>query len=206
MQLDQGQKGFSFSKEGPLDMRMNPQNPLTAKEIVNEWPEEKLGKIFRDLGEEPRWRRAAEAIASSRQKQEIDTTKQLADIILSALGFSGRKKLHPATLIFQALRIAVNDELGSLEIALKKALSLLAPGGRMGVLSFHSLEDRIVKNIFRSAARPARSKREAKAQGIESMFHLLTKKPLVPTEQETRVNPRARSAKLRFIEKLGFQG
>lgn len=206
MQLDQGQKGFSFSKEGPLDMRMNPQNPLTAKEIVNEWPQEKLGEIFRDLGEEPRWRRAADAIVSSRKKKAIDTTTQLAEIVLSALGFSGRKKLHPATLIFQALRIAVNDELGSIETALKKALALLAPGGRLGVLSFHSLEDRIVKNIFRSAARPARSKREAKAQGIEPLFRLVTKKPLTPTSEEIRFNPRARSAKLRFIEKLGFLG
>lgn len=185
-------------------MRMNPHGALTAKKIVNEWPQQKLGEIFREFGEEPRWRRAAEAICTAREKQTIETTKQLVDIILSAFGLGGRKKLHPATLIFQALRIAVNDELGAIETALKKALNFLAPGGRMGVLSFHSLEDRIVKNIFKSAAQPARSKREAKAQGIVSSFRLLTKKPLVPTSEEARDNPRSRSAKLRFIEKLGF--
>lgn len=198
MQLDKGDKGFSFSKEGPLDMRMDPHAPLTASQIVNQWPEKKLADLFRDYGEEPRWRQAARAIVESRRSQKIETTKQLADIIVSSLGFKGKKKLHPATLIFQALRICVNHELESIQAALSKAISWLSPGGRIGVISFHSLEDRIVKNIFRTAAHP-HSKRQV---GPEPLLRLLTKKPLVPSEEETRRNPRARSAKLRFGEKL----
>lgn len=182
-------------------MRMNPANPLTAKEIVNTWPEKELAQIFRELGEERRWRRAAEAICEARKKQPIETTKQLVDILVSSLGHFGKKRLHPATLIFQALRISVNDELGVVERALQKAIDLLAPEGRIGVLSFHSLEDRIVKNIFRAAAQSRRAKRGQEAE-IPTL-RLLTKKPLVPSQAEARRNPRARSAKLRFAEKVG---
>lgn len=198
MQLDKGSKGFSFSKEGPLDMRMDPKAPLTAYQIVNQWPEKKLADLFREYGEEPRWRQAAHAITEARRSQRIETTKQLADIIISSLGFKGKKKLHPATLIFQALRICVNQELESIQTALSKAIGWLSSGGRIGVISFHSLEDRIVKNMFRTAAHP-HSKRQV---GPEPTLRLLTKKPLVPTEEEMRKNPRARSAKLRFGEKL----
>lgn len=197
MQLDRGEKGFSFSKEGPLDMRMDKTAALTAKEIVNKWPEQKLGELFREFGEEPRWRRAAEAICAARKKGSIETTLQLSEILSAALSYT-RKKLHPATLVFQALRICVNDELGQIKTALQKAIDLLDVGGKIGVLSFHSLEDRIVKNIFRDAAHaPKRSK-------ITPTLKLLTKKPLEPTFAEACQNPRARSAKLRFAEKLGF--
>ena len=188
MQFDLAEKGFSFSKEGPLDMRMDQRMPLTAEEIINRWPEKKLAEIFRDYGEEPRWRRAAHAIVEARRKQKIKTTTALASVIVQTLGRS-KKTLHPATLIFQALRIAVNEELEALKEGLLKAIERLSSGGRIGVISFHRLEDRIVKEFFKSAER-------------EKRCRLLTKKPLVPTSQEIRRNPRARSAKMRFAEKI----
>ena len=196
MQFDKDYKGFSFSKDGPLDMRMNPLDKLTAKEIINKWSEEALGKIFRELGEEPRWRQAAQAIVAARKKQAIETTKQLSDVICDMS--KGRGKLHPATLIFQALRIAVNRELDVLIEGLTKAMDLLSAEGRIGVISFHSLEDRIVKNIFRNAATPIREGKEK----LIPMMKLLTKKPLIPSLAEIRRNHRARSAKLRFAEKI----
>jgi len=196
MQLDKGYKGFSFSKEGPLDMRMDPKSKLNAQEIVNKYSEKELGHIFRDFGEDRQWRRAAQVIVENRRKQPIETTKQLADLLISALGFNGKKKLHPATLIFQALRIAVNHELEAIQKGLTKALSFLSKSGRMGVLSFHSLEDRVVKNIVKSAS--FRKKGDSSLPVLKT----LTKKPLVPTLAEIRQNPRARSAKLRFAEKL----
>lgn len=189
MQLDQGEKGFSFMKEGPLDMRMDPTSSLTAWEIVNRWSEKELGELFRDLGEEPRWRKVAKVIVEARKKKKMETTTELAAIICSALGGSSKKKLHPATLIFQALRMCVNTELESAERGIKNALKFLAPGGRLGVLSFHRGEDRLVKNIFRDAA---------KLSGVR----LLTKKPRVPTLAEIRANARCRSAKLRFAERV----
>lgn len=199
MQLDRAEKGFSFMKEGPLDMRMDPSGSLTAEEIVNNWSEKELGRIFKEFGEEPRFRKAAEVICAARQKQPIRTTKQLADILASSI--HGKKRLHPATLVFQALRIYVNDELGSIERALIAAIQKLAPGGRVGVVSFHSLEDRIVKNIFRDASKVA-SKRE-RGEKKPPLLRLLTKKPLTATHIEIRQNPRARSAKLRFAERVG---
>lgn len=197
MQFDKEYKGFSFSKDGPLDMRMNPSDPLTAKEIINKWSEDLLGKIFREFGEEPRWRQAAKAIVAARRKQPIETTIQLSNVIC---GMSqGRGKLHPATLIFQALRIAVNRELDVLSEGLTKAMDWLSPEGRIGVISFHSLEDRIVKNIFRTASTPVRQGKEK----LDPMMKLLTKKPLIPSLKEIRLNPRARSAKLRFAQRMG---
>ncbi len=197
MQLDKGYKGFSFSKEGPLDMRMDPEAQLTAKEVVNHYSEKELAAIFRDLGEERQWRRAAGAIVEARRKKPFETTKQLADFLVTALGFKGgKKKLHPATLIFQALRIVVNHELEAIQTGVSKAISFLAQGGRMGVLSFHSLEDRIVKNLFKEAS--FRKKGDSRLP----LLKLLTKKPLVPAFAEIRLNPRARSAKLRFAEKV----
>lgn len=199
MQFDQNEKGFSFSKEGPLDMRMDPSLPLSAKEVVNRWSEEKLGDIFREFGEEPRWRKAAKAVIDARRKSPIETTKQLADILMQTIG-KAKKHLHPATLIFQALRICVNQELESIKTALPKAIDWLSAKGRMGVISFHSLEDGIVKSIFKEASKlPV--KRE-KGAFKHPLLHLLTKKPLVPSEAEKRVNPRSRSAKLRLAEKL----
>lgn len=197
MQFDQGHKGFSFSKEGPLDMRMNPESQLTAEEIVNQWSEKELGEVFREYGEEPRWRQAAKAIAIARKKHPIKTTKELAEIIVSACRTRIKKRLHPATLIFQALRICVNKELDVLAETLSKVIHILAPEGKIGVISFHSLEDRIVKNIFRDAATPKREGREK----LIPMLKLLTKKPIVPSFREIRANPRATSAKMRFAQK-----
>jgi 16S rRNA (cytosine1402-N4)-methyltransferase len=190
MQLDLPEKGFSLYKEGPLDMRMDPENPWSAERVVNTLPESELGRIFCELGEEPRWRAAAKAIVEGRKKRKIKTTTDLTDILRPVLTWGGRrgKKIHPMTLIFQAIRIFVNDELGAIQEGLPLAIDLLAPGGRLGVLTFHSLEDRIVKHIFRAFA--------AEKKGL-----ILTKKPLIAGREEIRFNPRSRSAKLRFIEK-----
>jgi 16S rRNA (cytosine1402-N4)-methyltransferase len=198
MQFDRAYKGFSFSKEGPLDMRMDPEGSLTAKEIVNRWTEKKLGDLFREYGEDPRWKRAAKAIVEARRKKTIETTTDLAEIISEALRTRTKGKLHPATLVFQALRICVNRELESLEEGLSKAIDLLSPGGRIGVISFHSLEDRIVKNFFKEASFVSAKNKQHDVPRLR----LVTKKPLVPTLAEIRANPRARSAKMRFAEKL----
>lgn len=200
MQLEQGEKGFSFLKEGPLDMRMDLRDSLTAREIINQWSQEKLEWLFREYGEEKRWRRAAKVIVEARKRNPIETTKELGELIASAVGRT-KKKLHPATLIFQALRICVNRELEAIQSALPKAIAFLRTGGRIGVMSFHRLEDRIVKTIFKeAAARP--SKRDKTAQKPQPLLKLWTKKPSVPTAKEIRFNFRARSAKLRFAEKL----
>ena len=151
MQFDQKERGFSLKHDGPLDMRMDPTTDTSAKEIVNEWSEKDLGDCIREFGEESFWRKAARAIVDARRKKKIETTKELADIVMSAIPQRG-KKIHPATQVFQALRVCVNRELESLEDAIKQALGLLKKGGIMGAISFHSLEDRIVKNIFREAA------------------------------------------------------
>lgn len=199
MQLDKGYKGFSFSKEGPLDMRMDPTSELTAEEIVNSWSETELGEIFRDYGEEPRWKRAAKAIVEARRKAKFKTTTQLSEVILNALKTPLKGKWHPATLIFQALRICVNRELDVISEGISKAIQFLSPGGRIGVISFHSLEDRIVKNLFRQASqRPPKNQIDAPLP----LLKLLTKKPIAPTLKEIRMNPRSRSAKLRFAERL----
>lgn len=202
MQFDQPEKGFSFMRNGPLDMRMNPHSPLTAAEVVNQWPEGELGRVFRDYGEEKFWRRAAHAIVQARKEKPIEDTFTLADILTQALP-KQKKHIHPATLIFQALRICVNRELEILEIAIPMAIEALAPGGRLGVISFHSLEDRIVKNAMRFAASD-----KLHTSGIGGMFldkepqvELVTKKPVTPSDEEIEKNPRSRSAKLRVIEK-----
>ncbi len=199
MQLDHREKGFSFLKEGPLDMRMDPRADLSAKDIVNSWSEKDLGELFKKYGEEPRWRKAAKAIVEERRKSPIQTTTQLAKTIADALKSPLKGKWHPATLIFQALRICVNGELDAIAEGVFKALKLLSKGGIIGAISFHSLEDRIVKNIFKEAsATPKKRDR----QPILPLLRLLTKKPLTPSLREVRLNPRARSAKLRFAEKL----
>ncbi len=199
MQFDKGYKGFSFSKEGPLDMRMDPTAELTAKEVVNSWPEAELATIFRDFGEEPRWRRAAKAVVDARRKKKIETTTELAKVISEALKTPLKGKWHPATLVFQALRMCVNRELDTIAEGVSKAIHMLSQGGKLGVISFHSLEDRIVKNIFKQAS--ARPKKYDKAAPLP-FLKLLTKKPIAPTLQEIRLNPRSRSAKLRFAEKI----
>jgi 16S rRNA (cytosine1402-N4)-methyltransferase len=191
MQLDRPEKGFSFSKQGPLDMRMDVSQDLTAEIVVNSFSEKELGRIFRELGEEPRWRAAAKAIAEGRKKKKLKTTVDLTEALKHVLTWSGRrgKKIHPMTLVFQALRIFVNNELGAIEEVIPQAIELLKPGGRLGIISFHSLEDRIVKHAFKKFAQ-------------EKKIILLTKKPLCAGLAEIRRNPRSRSAKMRFIEKL----
>lgn len=199
MQLDRDYRGFSFSKEGPLDMRMDLTSELTAKEIVNRWPEQELANLFRDLGEDPRHKRAAKAIVEARRKTPIITTTQLAEVIVTALKTPLRGKWHPATLIFQALRMCVNRELDAIAEGVSKAVHLLSQGGRIGVMSFHSLEDRIVKNIFKEcSAEP----KKANPGAPLPILRLLTKKPFAPIFTEVKKNPRCRSAKLRFAEKL----
>jgi 16S rRNA (cytosine1402-N4)-methyltransferase len=201
MQLDQSKRGFSFSKEGPLDMRMDASEELTAKKVVNSWPEKKLADLFRDMGEEPRWRQAAKAIVQARAKKPIETTTELAHVLSEAVG-GGKKRLHPATLVFQALRICVNKELESIQQGLQKALHFLSSQGRIGVISFHSLEDRIVKCLFKDAAKKVQEMADQKEKHLFPMIEILTKKPLVCSKKEERENPRARSAKLRFAEKI----
>lgn len=198
MQLDREERGFSFRKEGPLDMRMDLSSQLTAEDIVNSWSEKELGTCIREYGEEPFWRKIAKAIVEARRHGKIKTTSQLAEIVLNTI--SSTKKTHPATLVFQALRICVNRELEHLEDALKQAISLLSKGGKIGVISFHSLEDRIVKQIFKAASEPIRDLRGKKIG--EPQLRLLTKKPIIPQFREIRANRRARSAKMRFVERV----
>jgi 16S rRNA (cytosine1402-N4)-methyltransferase len=204
MQFDLAEKGFSFMHNGPLDMRMNPFNPLTAEVVVNTWSEEDLGMIFRKYGEEKRWRKAAYAIVTARKTESLKTTFDLVNVLKNALPSYNKKGIHPATLIFQALRICVNDELRVIEEALPQAIEYLRPGGRLSVISFHSLEDRIVKNAMRFAASD-----KVDTSGIGGIFldkeplvKILTRKPVTPTLQEIAKNPRSRSAKLRVIERL----
>lgn len=185
MQLDQRERGFSFMGDAPLDMRMDPEGELTAEEIVNRYSEAELARILFEYGEERRSRQVAKAIVDARRKKKIRTTKELVEIIKPV---ATRGRLHPATLVFQALRIVVNDELGQLEKGLKGAIQHTSPGGRIAAISFHSLEDRIVKNVFRDAR--------------EEVL-ILTKKPIGPSAEEMRANPRSRSAKLRAAERIG---
>jgi 16S rRNA (cytosine1402-N4)-methyltransferase len=203
MQLDNHQRGFSFSKDGPLDMRMDTTQPLTAQEIINYWSEDDLGYIFREYGEEKRWRLAARTIVHGRKDHEITTTKALVDLLSPHFKWNPKKGINPLTLIFQGLRIAVNGELEILQKALLDCIQALAPGGRLAVITFHSLEDRIVKNTFRHAADDKES-----SIGIGGLFltkiptvNLITRKALMPKLEEIGINPRARSAKLRVVEK-----
>jgi 16S rRNA (cytosine1402-N4)-methyltransferase len=192
-QLDTPGRGFSFAVDAPLDMRLDPTGGDTAADLVNETPEDELADLIYRYGEERGSRRIARLIAEARRRRPIATTSELAELVARALG-GRRGKIHPATRTFQALRIAVNRELESLERALPQAIDLLAPGGRVAVISFHSLEDRIVKLFFRAESgyggeRPAR-------------LQIITKKPIEATEAEARANPRSRSAKLRVAEKM----
>ena len=186
-QLERAERGFSLSKEGPLDMRMDQNQTLTAAIVVNTWNEAKLADIFYRYGQEPRARAIARRIVKYRP---VSSTAQLADIIAPV--WPGRSRLHPATRAFQAIRIAVNSELAQLEASLPLWLELLAPGGRMAIISFHSLEDRLVKSFFTEHA-----------QGrYDSQLQLLTKKPITAGSIEIVSNPRARSAKLRAAVKI----
>ena len=191
-QLDDQARGFSFTKDGPLDMRMDQTSEMTAADLVNGRAEQELADIIFQYGEERYSRRIARAIVRERNHRPIDTTGALASLVAGAVPSAYRHgRIHCATRTFQALRIAVNRELERLEPSLRDAADVLAPMGRICVVSFHSLEDRIVKHTFRSLA-----------QGPAARLSLLTKKPILPTEQECRENPRARSAKLRVAERL----
>ena len=204
-QLDDGQRGFSYMADAPLDMRMNGEDSLDAKQIVNQWSYEELKRILYDYGEERFAPRIATAICKRREEREIETTLELVDIIRSAMPPSAlREKQHPAKRSFQAIRIAVNDELGSVERVMKKAVPLLKPGGRLAVITFHSLEDRIVKNAMAEAAKGCTCPREFPVCvcGKKPQVKLITRKPIVSGEEELERNPRARSAKLRICEKL----
>lgn len=192
MQLDRVERGFSFQGEGPLDMRMDPEANLTAREIVNRWKEEDLVRILREYGEEPRARAVARAILAARKKKKLETTRDLVEAVRGVA--KGKKHLHFATLTFQAIRIAVNDELGELERGIRAGIKALCPGGRIAVISFHRLEDRIAKQCFREM--------EYKEKTESGCLEVLTKKPLEPSEEEIKINPRSRSAKLRAAEKL----
>ncbi len=201
-QLAEASRGFSFLASGPLDMRMDPRTDLTAAEIVNTWPQEKLAEIIYRYGEETRSRRIARAIVVARP---LHTTADLAATVARAVG--GREaggRIHPATRTFQALRITVNDELAALEAALPQAIRLLTPGGRVAVITFHSLEDRIVKQFFQREAQDCLCPTGLPACrcGHRATVRIITRKPIQPDEHETAANPRSRSAKLRIAERL----
>lgn len=200
-QLDAGARGFSFRFDGPLDMRMG-DSPTTAADLVNDWEEVELRRLFWELGEEKSSRRIAAWIVSEREKKPFTTTGQLARGIESLLGRRGRT--HPATKVFQALRMEVNDELGELRRFLEIAPDLLAPGGRLAIISFHSLEDRIVKRTFREASRVEIDRPEwpAPRANPNCVYRLLTRKGVAPSPSEISRNPRSRSSRLRVVERL----
>lgn len=209
-QLDARERGFSYHDDAPLDMRMDPSQALSAREIVNEWPEDALAKILRDYGEENWARQIARVICDRRKAAPIERTSQLVGIVDAAIPkkFRAKDGSHPARRTFQALRIAVNDELQPLEQALRDLVDLLAPGGRLCVIAFHSLEDRIVKNAFRTMADPCVCPKNLPVCvcGRKPSVRLVTRKPIVASEAELQRNPRARSATLRIVEKLAEGG
>lgn len=202
VQLDTAERGFAFMKDGPLDMRFDQTGTHPpASELVNYWEEAKLATLLRQYGEEPHSRKLAHAIVAGRP---LDTTRQLASVIESVIPRHTRDRIHPATRVFQALRIAVNNELHVLEETLPRAINLLCPGGKLAVISFQSLEDRVVKQTFKLASSdcicPPRT--PICVCGHKATVRLVTKKPVVADELEIRRNPRSRSAKLRVVERL----
>ena len=201
-QLENAARGFSFVRNGPLDMRMDPTTSLTAAAIVNQYSEEQLTQLFRELGEEPAARRIASLIVKMRKTSPFRETLPLARAIEKLIGRHGRQ--HPATQVFQALRMEVNDELGALEQGLRVLVARLGPDARIAVISFHSLEDRIVKNFFRDHGREWLDKPEwpAPQRNPDYDLKLVTPKPMEASDDEQRANPRSRSAKLRVAEKI----
>lgn len=203
-QLDDAERGFSYHEDARLDMRMDKENPLSAYEVVNEYSQEKLTEIFYKYGEDKFSRNIAKKIVEYRKTKPIETTLELVEIIKTAVPMKFRKDKHPARQIFQAIRIEVNHELDVIEPALNQALSLLKVGGRVAVITFHSLEDRLVKNIFKEKCAI-----DPKLQGMPNIpdeylpsYRLVVNKAIIPSEEELKKNPRARSSKLRVIERI----
>ena len=204
-QLDDGARGFSYMADAPLDMRMNGEDSLSAYDVVNTWSQEELKRILYDYGEERYAPQIASAICRRRENAPIQTTLELVDVIRSAMPPAAlREKQHPAKRSFQAIRIAVNDELGSVEKAMQAAIPLLNKGGRLVIITFHSLEDRIVKNAMVEAAKGCTCPPNFPicVCGNKPKVKLITKKPIVASQNELDINPRSRSAKLRICEKL----
>lgn len=204
MEIVDPKKGFSFQFDAPLDMRYG-EGGLTAAEIINQWPEKELLKIFQDYGEERFSRQIARKICEIRKVRPIKTTFDLVDIIKMVVPPKFQHgRIHFATKIFQALRIVVNDELENLKLVLPQAVDVLEPGGRLAVISFHSLEDRIVKQFFRKESIGCLCSKELLVCrcGHKAVLKIITKRPITPTEEEAKINPRSRSAKLRVAEKL----
>src|SRR6266513_830683 len=201
-QLENAARGFSFLRNGPLDMRMDPRTNLTAAAIVNEYSEEELTRLLRELGEEPAARRIASLIVKMRKTSAFRETLPLARMIEKLVGRHGRQ--HPATQVFQALRMEVNDEIGALAEGLSVLTARLTPGGRIAVITFHSLEERIVKNFFRDHSRQWLDRPEwpEARRNPDYDLKLITPKPVEPADEEQRANPRSRSAKLRVAEKI----
>ncbi|WP_035053635.1 16S rRNA (cytosine(1402)-N(4))-methyltransferase RsmH [Carnobacterium pleistocenium] len=203
-QLDEAERGFSYHQDAPLDMRMDTDAPLTAKEVINEWSYHDLIRIFYRYGEEKFSKQIARKIEAAREIKSIETTSELVELIKAGIPAPARRKGgHPAKRVFQAVRIAVNDELSSVEDSLEQAIDLLAIGGRISVISFHSLEDRIVKSIFKDHSKGPDLPRGLPVvpDGFLPELKLITRKPILPSEQELEVNNRSRSAKLRIAEK-----
>ncbi len=207
-QLDAPERGFSFRESGPLDMRMDKSSELTAETILAEYSEEELVRIFQNYGEERLTKTIAKEIVETRKQRPLKNTKDLANLIEGVYQRKGirKGKIHPATRVFQALRIEVNDELGNLERFLPQAVNLLKREGKLAVITFHSLEDRMVKQYFQKEAKECICPPEIPKCGCdhEKSIKIITKKPITASEEELRVNPRARSAKLRVVERLGW--
>ena len=204
-QLDNKDRGFSYRFDAPLDMRMNTNDKMTAKTVVNECTKEELIKIFRDYGEEKWSTRIAEFIVTEREKKPIETTFELVDIIKAAVPAGAREeKGHPAKRVFQAIRIYVNEEISELENAVRNAIDSLNVGGRLCIITFHSLEDRIVKEVFNEEAKSCICPPDFPTCvcGKKSRIKLVNRKPILPTDEELEINSRAHSAKLRVAEKI----
>ena len=204
-QLDDGSRGFSYMADAPLDMRMNSEDALSAYDVVNTWPQEELKRILYDYGEERYAPQIARAICNKREITPIETTLELVDVIRSAMPAAAlREKQHPAKRSFQAIRIAVNDELGSVEKVMRDAIPALNSGGRLAIITFHSLEDRIVKNGMTAASKGCTCPPNFPVCvcGKKPQVKLISRKPIVSSQEELDRNPRARSAKLRVCEKI----
>ena len=204
-QLDEAERGFSYHQDAPLDMRMDQDAPLSAYQVVNEYSYHELVKIFFRYGEEKFSKQIARLIERRREVKPIETTGELVDLIKEAIPAPARRKGgHPAKRVFQAIRIAVNDELGAIESSLEQAIDMLAIGGRVSVITFHSLEDRIVKTIFKefSAPKDMPPGLPMVPEDFQPILKLVNRKPIIPSEEELQDNNRARSAKLRIAEKM----